>query len=826
MIKNYFKIAFRNLFKNKVYSFINIFGLAVGIACCLLIGLYVQNEWSYDEFHSKSDQLYRAWVHEDYGNDEIYFNSNTPIILASTLENNIPEVEATTRFNNITSLVKTPDQDESTSETISVVDSAFFEMFDFPLIQGNPDVVFENPGSVVLTQETAIQYFGNQNPLQQVLSLQIADEFQDFIVTGVVQDPPINSSIQFDLLIPFSNSPRIFSEGARTSWFSVSPETYVLLDENTQADQLESKLASMMVTVLGERYGDEFNPGDLVYTVGFQPITDIHLNTEMPVGIAPVSDPVYSYILAAIAIFVLLVACVNFMTLSLSRSTSRAKEVGIRKTIGAERKHLMYQFWGEAFMMTAFALGIGVFIAELLLPQFNALSGTELEMFFNLNIILVLLGTALFISLISGIYPALILSGFKPVQIFKGQLNLAGDKNLFRQSMVVFQFTLSIALIAGTLIIGNQLDYLRSKDLGYQKGHVVVLNTDMNAGPENPLMNVLQDANQLKDRLTSELSGSSEILQISMSSFTPVQTGGWIGADFRESNDRKREFHFNIVDHDFVETYGIEIVNGRDFSEENPSDQRRAILVNQALVDDYGWENPIGMKLPGPNFEDHEIVGVVENFNYESLHKMVEPLVLTINPGLIFSGIDNINFSASPTPRISVQFSSQDLPELMEQIEESWTTVAGGAPFNYTFVDQAVDSQYRQEQRLSQIVLFGSVLAIVIACLGLFGLASLMIIRRTKEIGVRKVLGASSSNIVLLVNKEFTKLVGIAFLIAVPIVWYFMSSWLQNFAYRIDIGLGIILLAGISVMVVAWLTVSYQTIKATLVNPVESLRSE
>lgn len=826
MIKNYFKIAFRNLFKHKVYSFINIFGLAVGIACCLLIGLYVQNEWSFDSFHSKSDRLYRAWSHEDYGNDEIYFNSNTPIILASTLENNIPEVEATTRFSNITSLVKRPDQDESTSETISVVDPSFFEMFDFPLILGNPDVVFENPGSIVLTEETANQYFGNQNPLQQVLSLQIGDEFEDFLVTGVVENPPVNSSIQFDFLIPFSNSPKIFSEGAHTSWFSVSPETYVLLDENTRSEALESKLASMMVTVLGERYGDEFNPGDLVYTVGLQPITDIHLNTEIPVGIAPVSDPTYSYILGAIAILILLIACVNFMTLSLSRSTSRAKEVGIRKTIGAERKHLMYQFWGEAFLMTAIALGIGVFIAELLLPQFNVLSGTELQLFLSVNLLIVLLGTALFISLISGIYPALILSGFKPVQIFKGQLKVAGDKNFFRQSMVVFQFTLSIALIAGTLIIGNQLDYMRSKDLGYQKEQVVVLNTDMNAGPGNPLSTVLEEATQLTNRLESELSGSSEVSRISMSSFTPVQTRGWIGADFRESNDRKREFNFNIVDHNFVETYGIQIVNGRDFSEENPSDQRRAILVNQALVDDYGWENPIGMQLPGPNFEDHEIVGVVENFNYESLHTTIEPLVLTINPGLIFSGIDNINFSASPTPRISIQFSSQDLPELMNQIEESWASVAGGAPFNYTFVDQAVDSQYRQEQRLSQIVLFGSVLAIVIACLGLFGLASLMIVRRTKEIGVRKVLGASSSNIVLLVNKEFTKLVGIAFLIAVPIVWSIMSRWLQNFAYRIDIGFGILLLAGISALIIAWLTVSYQSIKATLVNPVDSLRSE
>lgn len=826
MLKNYFKIAFRNLFKQKAHSFINILGLAVGIACCILIGLYVQNEWSYDEFHSKSDRLYRAWGHEDYGDDEIYFYTVTPLIMTPTLEANIPEVESTTRFFNFSNLIKRPEQRESFSETVSMVDPAFFSMFDFSMVGGSPEPAFDSPGRVVITEEIARQYFGEEDPVQKVLSIRIGDTFEDFTVTGIVQNPPVNSSIQFDILIPFSNSPKIFNENAHTSWFNVAAETYVLLRENARLEEVDAKLAPMMQSVLGERYGDEFLQSDMRYTLGLQPITDIRLNTDMPVGIASVSDPTYSYILAAIALLILLIACVNFMTLSISRSASRAKEVGIRKTIGAQRQHLMYQFWGEALLMTLLALVCGIIMAELLLPQFNALSGTELVFTIGMNTLIVLVATAVFISLVAGIYPALILSGFRPVEVLKGRLKLSGDRNFFRQVMVVFQFTLSIALIAGTLIVNRQLDYMRTTDLGYQKEQVVVLDTDLRAGPDNPLSEVLEEATRLKERLRSELSGSPGVEQISMSTFTPVQSGGWISADFREADGRKREFHFNVVDHDFTETYGIKVVQGRKFSSENPSDARRAILVNRALVDDYGWENPIGQRLPGPNFEDHEVIGVVENFHYETLHAPVEPLVLTINPLPIFRGIDNISFSASASPRISVRLNTKNLSAAMDNLEERWSAVAAGAPFDYTFVDQAVDDQYRQEERLSRIVAYGSTLAIVIACMGLFGLASLMIVRRTKEIGVRKVLGASGSSIVLLVNREFTKLVVISFVIAVPIAWYAASQWLQDFAYRIEPGIWTFLLAGLMALAIAWLTVSYQSFRATRVNPVDSLRSE
>lgn len=575
-----------------------------------------------------------------------------------------------------------------------------------------------------------------------------------------------------------------------------------------------------MRQVLGE---EEYSNSN--FAVGLQPITDIHLNTEMPVGIASVSDPTYSYILGAIALLVLLIACVNFMTLSVSRSTSRAKEVGIRKTVGARREHLMYQFWGEALLMTILALAFGVILAELLLPYFNALSGTALSLNINGRSVLVFIGLACLISLVAGIYPALILSGFKPVEVLKGKLQIKGDRSLFRKGMVVFQFTLSIFLIASTIIVNRQLDYMRSKDLGYQKEQIVVLQTDIALTRETGFSEAFEEARQKRDLLSNVLAGESSVLDVTSSVYTPVQSG-WIGVDYRDANGKKYQFNVNFVDATYLDVMDIAITEGRGFSEENTSDARRAIVVNKALVDDYGWENPIDKRLPGQGFIDHEIIGVTENFNYASLRTEVEPLAMAINPAVLLSGIDNIGIASSPSPRITVKLAGGNIPETVDVLKEAWADIAPTEPFNFTFLDEAVDNQYRQEERLSQIVIFGSSLAIIIACLGLFGLASLMVVRRTKEIGVRKVLGASSTGIMVLVNKEFTKLVLTGLLLAVPAAWYAMTLWLQDFAFRVSINVWVFLAAGLMTLIVAWLTVSYQSVKATMINPVESLRSE
>lgn len=820
MFKNYFKIAFRNLFKHKVYSAINIFGLAVGITCCMLIMLYINNEWSYDEFHSKSDRIYRAWVQEDYGEGDIYFNTVTPFVLKPTLEENIPEVESVARRLQFADLVKPNEQAEAFSESIQLVDPSMFDIFDFEFLKGDPQTALSQPNQVVLTPEAAKRYFGESDPMQQSLLIKMGSEFEAFTVTGIIENAPENSSIRYQLLIPIEKGRQLFSERAFTNWFSVSPETYVLLKSGASTEAVSSKFPDMMQQALGTEEYERSN-----YTVGLQPLTDIHLNTEMPAGIAPVSDPTYSYILGAIALLILLIACVNFMTLSVSRSASRAKEVGVRKTVGAQRKHLMFQFWGEAVLMTVLALGFGIILAELLLPYFNSLSATSLSLDINRATGLIFIALVAFISLVAGIYPALILSGFRPVEVLKGKVQIKGDKSLFRQGMVVFQFTLSIFLIASTIVVNRQLDYMRSKDLGYQKEQIVVLQTDATPTQDNGLVSVIEGVEQKRNLLDNVLAGESSVMGVASSLYTPVQSG-WIGIDYRDTDDKKRQLNVNFVDARYLDLMGINIVRGRGFTEENVSDKRRAVVVNQALVDDYGWENPIGERLPGENFIDHEIIGVTDNFNYMSLKTEVEPLAMTINPRIIFSGLDNIGIASAPSPRITFKIAPGNIPETMEAIEAAWNNIAPNEPFNFTFLDQAVDSQYRQEERLSQIVIVGSTLAIIIACLGLFGLASLMVIRRTKEIGVRKVLGASPTGIIMLVNKEFTKLVLIGFILASPIAWYAMNRWLQDFAYKTDITIWIFLLAGVTTLAVAWLTVSYQSVKATLVNPAESLKSE
>lgn len=818
MLKNYIKIAFRNLFKDKVYSFINIFGLAVGIAACALIGLYVQNEWSYDEFHDNSENTYRVWTEETMRDGRVVLDTATPFVLVEALKNNIPEVEDITYINGFNNIVGSPDKEQKISENISVVHDDFFDIFDFNFVEGSREGVFSTPTSVVISKSVATRHFGDSSPLNQVLSIRIGDEIKDFNVTGVLEDAPSNSTIQYSLLIPDEYFATLLGEQGMTSWFNIFGPTYVSLKEGVHPEALNSKFESMLKTAMGEETYQQTQ-----YTIGLQPITDVHLNTDFP---GNGSDPMYSYILSAIAFLILLIACVNFMTLSISRSTSRAKEVGVRKTIGAVRFHLMYQFWGEALLMTLLSVGLGVVAAELLLPFFNELSGTVLQFNFGLETVAILLGCSVLISLIAGIYPALILSGFRPSEVLKGRFSQSSEKGFFNKAMVVFQFSLSIALIIGTLTIRNQLSYIQQKNLGFQKDQILTINSGFINTPEEGMDVTFKKSLSRKQILEARLLGLPEIQQIATSSFTPVQNAGWFRMGFPDENDQGQFFHANIVDEDFIPTLGIEILEGRNFSKENLSDENRAIIVNQAFVDYFELTEPLGKRIPGPDFVEHEIIGVLDNFHYESLHTSVEPLAITLNGSILFSGINDLSLSNNAAPKYTLKLTTKDLQSTIAQIKSVWEEIAPGTPFDYNFVDDALDSQYRQEQRLSKIVTSGAVLAIIIAALGLFGLASLMVVRRTKEIGIRKVLGASTQNIVLLINKEFTLLIAISFLLASPIAWFVMKEWLKDFAYQIDLGVGIFLLAGMLTLAICFTVISYQSIKATFLNPVESLKTD
>jgi putative ABC transport system permease protein len=805
MLRNYLKIALRNFAKHKVYSFINLGGLTVAITCCLLLGLYVRHEWSFDRFNTKADRLYRAWTEEEYKGDH-FKNVTTPYILGPTLKETFPEIEAISRVQ--ASNVNVRKGAEVFSERVHMADPTIFQMFDFPLISSQAGNPIQELYSVVLTEDIAQKYFGQENPLGKTLNMQIDSVMRSFTVKAVAKNVPTNSSIQFDILISMDHVKGRVSDRTLKSWFNVTPETFVLLRESASADKLAAKYPSMLRTALGDKYKGNN------YVVHLQPITDIHLNKELAGGYVPTGDPAYSYILSAIAFFLLVIACINFMTLSLGRSVSRAKEVGVRKAMGALRGQLMNQFWSEALLMTLLSVTLGVISAVLLTPVFGQLANQELHFHFDSTTILLLLGLVLVVGLVAGSYPALVLSSFRPVEVLKGKLSLKGDVSFFRRALVVVQFSLSVMLIAGTFILNQQLSYLQNKSLGYRKEQTVVIPVGT-GGPEG---------RALVDRFRNAIANQKDVVSVASSAF-PFGSGGWGDLGYTDDQKVYRESSFNVIDPYFIPAYDIKLVAGRNFDPKNSADNYGAIIVNQAFVKKFGLKNPLNGQLSS-RFPTHRIIGVTEDFHYVSLHETVKPLILMMRSDSIFNNIENLMFQTSPSPDLSVRLSGGDLQAKVAMLEQTWKSVAPNTPFRFTFLDQDLQQQYEAEQRLGRIVTIASGLSILIACLGLFGLATLAVARRTKEIGVRKVLGASVPSIVNLLAKDFLKLVLVAIVIASPLAWYAMHQWLQNFAYKIDVQGWVFLLAGALALLIAFLTVSLQSVKAALMNPVKSLRTE
>lgn len=814
MFKNYFKVAYRNLLKHRLYSIINVSGLMVSFAFCTLIWLYVKHELSFDQFYANTEQIYRAWIYEDYGPDEQFFNTFTPIPLGPALQSSFPEVKEAVRIGSFSSLVKKNDYTQN--ESIFYADSSFFEVFDAKVLQGEADL--RGIQNLILTQSYAVKYFGDNDPIGQTLLIRAGDQFQEFKVTGVVEDPPSNVSLQYEMLIPFENSKYMTNERARTSWYNVSVETYVLLQEQVSSKKVEKKLPAMVQQVLGERY----KPGE--YTVGLQPLTDIHLNAEFPQGMVSVSDWKYVYILSGVALLILVVACINFVTLAVGRSISRAKEVGVRKVVGAERKQLMSQFWSEAILTTLISTILGILLVVLTLPIFNQLAGKVLSFDLIISNIAFLLGLVLLVGFLAGIYPALVLSGFSPLQVLRGKISMGYSREMFRKLMVAFQFVLAIILIIGTLVMKQQLQYLQNKNLGFDKEQIVVIPQNMENRMSGGFANVLDESMQRKQIMENALARVPEVKEVTSSFFTFGQSG-WMEVGYTTEDDQYREFNINVVDHDFVETYGLQILQGRDFDQESGTDARSAVLVNETFVKAFNLANPVGNPLPAP-FQEYQVIGVLSDFHYQSLHTTVEPVLLVINPDGILKNIENIGFGDSPNPKISVKVQSKALPQTMAEIQQVWQEVAPDQQFDFSFVDQNVDAQYRQEHRLGTILSFTAALGIFISCLGLFGLVTLSMSRKTKEIGIRKVLGASVWQVVALTYKEFMGLIILAFLIAIPVSYIMMNRWLADFAYRIDLKFPIFLIAGIIILLIAGLTIAYQSVKAATSNPVESLRDE
>ncbi|MEP7255492.1 MAG: ABC transporter permease [Ferruginibacter sp.] len=804
MLKHYFKTGWRNLGRNKGYTAINILGLAVGITCCVLIMLFVRTEWSYDKFHSKADRIYRTWQHEKVEGQD-FINTVTPLPMGPVMKATYPEVENMCRVLAFNPIIKL-DQNSFT-EDVRMVDSTFFELFDFKLLEGNHETPFPTANSMIITEELAKKYFGKKDPIGKSIEMQLGDEKMLFTVAGIAEKAPEASSIKYKMLIPFSNSRFLFRPSMFTSWTNVFTETYVLLRDHMKASELEKKFTPMLKVALGEDYKEG------AFLIHLQPITDIHLNTSLPAGNEPTSNPKYSYILATIGILLLLIACINFITLSIGRSATRALEVGVRKVMGADRIQLIRQFWGEAFLITSISVIIGLGFALLLLNPFNELISRNISFRFDLIFWIFFFLLIIVIALISGIYPAIILSGFKPVEVLKGKLKMKSNDGWLRQSLVVGQFVISIAMIVCTLMIGKQMSYLKNKDLGYNKEQVVIVQTSKPRKEGWPLAQLYR----------AELLKHPEVADAAVSVYSLAETQ-WLGAGYTDEKRGYKNFQYNSVDPYFIKTMDLKMLSGRAFDPANASDNTLSAIVNEAFVKDFGLTDPVGKKLPGKF--DQQIIGVVKDFNIQSLHTKVQPLMLTISPDSVLRKMQDINYSFPPQPRISVRLKAGNLSSNINMLKQAWKTIAPDQDFEYKFLDETIAAQYQAEQRTSSIVKIASGLSVFIACMGLFGLATLTVSRRKKEIGIRKVLGANVSSIVQLLCRDFAKLVIIAAIIAFPLAWWFMHDWLKDFAYRANITWWVFVAATIIALLIAILTVSFQAIKAAIANPVKSLRTE
>ncbi|AHM62872.1 hypothetical protein D770_23135 [Flammeovirgaceae bacterium 311] len=803
MYRNYLKVAFRYLIKHKGYTFINVLGLAVGIAACILIMLFVRSEWSFDRMHAKADRIHRAWLQEFY-QGEVFTNTTTPIPLGLVLKQHLPEVEAQCRLARLSVIVQ--HNNNTFSDVVTMADSSFFKIFDFELLAGDRSYPFPGKNALIITQEAAQRYFGTASPMGQNLELQLADEKVVFTITGVAKDVPYESSIQFNMLIPFSNATYIWDEALITSaWSNVSVETYLLLKEEDDAAAVNAKIPSIMNPLVAKNY----KPGE--YNVHLQPLSDIRSNNELPAGFETPTNPMYAYILATIGFLILLIACINFITLSVGRSATRAMEVGVRKVLGADRQQLIWQFWGEALLLTLMAMVTGVLLAYLFLTPFNQLANREFVLTADGFTLLFCIALLLLIGLVAGSYPAFILSSFKPIKVLKGSIR-TGGMGLFRRALIVGQFVASIIMIICTITIGQQLQYFQSKDLGFDREHIIVMPTNLPG----------EQGNSLASRLVTELENHPQVVSASRSIFS-MSEYGWMQLGYQDNQDAFRMFRFNAVDPNFVSTMDLEIVAGRDFMKNNPADSG-SILVNEALVKAYGWINPIGQKLPGQY--PQQVIGVVKDFHFESLHNTIKPVVMALDPEPFFTYSNDVSYDYSPRARVSVKFRGGDAQEHVALLNRSWKAVAGDQDFEYSFLDDTLNAAYEQEQRLGNIVYYASLLSIFIACMGLFGLVTLVVVRRTKEIGIRKVLGADVGSIVMLLSKDFVVLIVVAAFVAFPLAWLALRRWLQDFAYRVDLSPWVFGIAALVVMLIALLTVSFQSIKAAMHNPTKSLRTE
>ena len=810
MIKNYIKIAFRFLINQKFYSILNIAGLSVGLSCFLLIALYVNDELSYDRFHKDAENIYRMEFEGELGGN-VFVTALSSAPTAKTLKEEFPEVIDATRMRSTSSwlLRKSNDVNSFIFEKVSWADHNIFSFFGIPLVYGDPENALKKPNQLAITKTMAKTIFGNINPVGEFVQL---DNEKTYEISAVYEDLPSNSHFHYDMLL----SMETLEESKSSVWLSINFSTYIRLSNGIDYKEVENKLPDLTQRKIGDELKKALNLDDIDLTspdsparFTLIPLQDIHLKSDKLGEHEANGDIKYIYIFSAVAIFILLLACINFMNLATARSTKRAKEVGVRKVMGAYKRHLVNQFLTEAMVISLISTILAAFISLLLLPFFNELTYKQFHDtdIFSPKIVGLLIAITIVVGFLAGSYPSFYLSQFKPVETLKGKLNLGMKSAGIRSTLVVVQFTISISMIIGTAIVFDQLSYIQNKKLGFNKDHVIMV----------------KDAWLLDDKVNvfkQEVLKDSRVINGTVATFLPVRTTNNNNMFLKGSNPQSDEKYilgnYNI-DYDYIPTLGIEIKEGRNFSKEFGADST-GILLNESAVSMMDLENPIGSVISSynggmenPSVNSYKVIGVVKDFHFSSLRDNIGPILFQLGNSNGF---------------VSFKIKGDDVSGTIASIRETWNKVGPGQPFDFDFLDQRFSDLYKSEQQIGSIFSVFAFLAIFIACLGLYGLAAFTTEQKTKEIGIRKVLGASVSSIITLLSKEFVKLVTISFGIAVLVSTFFMNKWLEDFVYRTNLKPITFVLAGLISLSIAWITMAIQSYKAATGNPAKTLKSE
>ena len=807
MLRNYLTIAFRTLAHNKAYSVINVVGLSIGLAVAMLIILYTKDEVSYDRFHANNPNIYRITSRQLTQDGKLErLEGNTGNLQGPKFSEGIPEIQSFVRFRQDRTDIKRGT--EVISQSIFAADTSFFSVFSFPLLSGNPRTALHQPHSVVISADMAEKQFGTTDALGKTIFFKnTADEkevFEPYTVTGVAQNCPQNSSIKFDMLIPMTVSQEEMA--SLENWMNIFQNTFVVLTPTASRtpDRIKAVEAKMNQIYLADAQpaikmmAEKYNVTTKI-EYALQPFTDMHLSTDLPAenGLVDKSNPNFSYILTGIALFILLIACINFVNLTVARSLKRAKEIGVRKVVGGGRTQLVLQFLGESFLLCFGAFVLALVLVLVCLPTFNQLANKSLALsyLFDARLVMGYLGLFLATGFLAGFYPALVLSNYNPVQTLYNRFNLSG-KNYLQKSLVVLQFALASFLIIATLISYSQFNYLTTKDLGYDDSGLISIGKSNLKRSEVKLFR-------------EELLKSPTIVDVA-----PKNGGQW-GTIARVNGGTEMNFTYETVDPTYLPMFKIPVIKGRNFSADLPTDSTRSILVNETFVKQAGWKNPLGQVVDFwyNKDEKYTVVGVVKDHHFNDLNQKITPQLFTMKPG---NGYGRVFIKVKPNTATAS----------LKHIEKVFKRLFPLTPYAYQFMDEENLKRYESEAKWKQIMLFGAVLTIFISCIGLFGLATLSAERRTKEIGIRKVLGASVSSIIQLLSSDFLTLVVLSFVFAFPAAWYTMREWLQNYPYRIDISVWTFVAASSLAILVAFLTVSFQSISTALTNPIKSLRSE